>query len=316
MTAIPPPESVVASEGGTHAGYVTLVGPPNAGKSTLLNRMVGERLSIVSPRAQTTWRAVTGIHTSGSTQMIFLDTPGILRPRDLLQRSMLGAAIAALREADVVLVVLDASRPLDPSQAARLLDVLRQSRAPRVLAANKVDVADPSLVAELGEWGARELEASVHAISAATGQGVDALRAALAALLPPGPFLHPEDSLAAEPVRFFVAELVREVVFEKFHQEIPYSVAAEVGEFREGEDPVYIQVTLLAERESQKRILVGKGGGAIRELGRSARERIEHFLGRPVYLDLWVKVLPGWRKGEKQLRRLGFRVPEDDEAAQ
>lgn len=300
--------------GGTRAGFVALVGRPNAGKSTLLNALVGERLSIVTPRAQTTWKAVTGIHTEGSTQMVFLDTPGLLEPRDLLQRSMMGAALDAIREADVVVVVLDGSAALGTRERERLVEVLALSRSPRVAVINKVDVAEPGGLDELETWAAGALGAGVHRISALTEEGVPELRAALATAIPRGPFLFPEDELASEPVRFFVTELVRETVFEQFHQEIPYAVACEVGEFRESEEPVYIQVTVFVERESQKGIVVGKGGSGIRELGRASRVKIEHFLGRPVYLDLWVKVLPGWRRAGGQLRRLGFKVPGDDDA--
>lgn len=298
----------------TRAGFVALVGRPNAGKSTLLNALVGERLSIVTPRAQTTWKSVTGIHTEGSAQIVFLDTPGLLEPRDLLQRSMMGAAVDAIREADVVVVVLDGSAPLRSRERDRLVEVLALGRAPRVVAINKADVAAQEGVDELERWASTVLGARVHRISALTGQGVPELRSALSRAIPPGPFLFPEDELASEPVRFFVTELVRETVFEQFQQEIPYAVACEVGEFREEEDPVYIQVTVFVERESQKGIIVGKGGSAIRELGRTSREKIEHFLGRPVYLDLWVKVLPGWRRAGGQLRRLGFKVPGDDDA--
>lgn len=293
----------------TRAGFVTLAGRPNAGKSTLLNAMVGERLSIVTPRAQTTWKMVTGIHTQGGTQIVFLDTPGLLEPRDLFQRSMLGAALDAVDEADVLLMVVDAAEPPGRKHRERLAEVAGGVAVPRFLAVNKVDVARPEQVEEMSSWGREALGAEVHVISASRGLGVPGLREALGAALPLSPFLFPEDELASEPVRFFVGELVRETLFEQYHQEIPYSVAWEVGEFREAEDPVYIQVTLHVERDSQKAILVGKGGAAIRELGRASRLKVEHFLGRPVYLDLWVKVLPGWRRAEGSLRRLGFKVP-------
>ncbi len=299
----------------TRAGFVALVGRPNAGKSTLMNALVGERLSIVTPRAQTTWRAVTGIHTEGDTQIVFLDTPGLLEPRDLLQRTMLAAALDALANADVVAVVLDAADPPGRGERDRLVELLEGTRAHRVAVVNKVDVASRAAVDELAGWAFEALEAEVHRISALTGEGVPELREALGLALPPGPFLFPEDELASEPVRFFVTELVRETVFEQYHQEIPYAVACEVGEFRESEDPVYIQATVFVERPSQKGIVVGRGGAGIRELGRAARQKIEHFLGRPVYLDLWVKVLPGWRRKGGSLRRLGFRVPVEDDGA-
>lgn len=303
-------------EDGNRAGFVALVGRPNAGKSTLLNALVGERLSIVTPRAQTTWKAVTGILTEGRHQYVFLDTPGLLEPRDLLQRSMMGAALDAVREADLVVVVLDGAAPLGSRERERLREVLDMGSGPRFAVVNKVDVAPQEAVQELTRWAEEVLGSRVVSLSALTGEGVTSLREILGEALPAGPFLYPEDELASEPVRFFVTELVRETVFEQFQQEVPYAVACEVGEFREAEDPVYIQVTIFVERESQKGIIVGKGGSAIRELGRVSREKIEHFLGRPVYLDLWVKVLPGWRRAGGQLRRLGFKVPADDAQSQ
>jgi len=312
--AQPPVTDSSASDGGvTRAGYVTLVGRPNAGKSTLLNAMVGERLSIVTPRAQTTWKLVTGIYTGEGRQLVFLDTPGLLTPKDLFQRSMLGAALDAVREADVLVLVVDANDPPGHRRRDELIEVAKGSAAPRFLAVNKVDVAPSGQVTDWLRWGEEELGAVSRPISAQAGTGVVKLREALAETLPPSPFLYPEDELASEPVRFFVGELVRETLFEQYHQEIPYSVAWEVGEFREEEDPIYVQITLYVERASQKPIVVGKGGAAIRELGRVSRLKMEHFLGRPVYLDLWVKVLPGWRKAGGSLRRLGFKVPGDEE---
>lgn len=308
------PEVAREPEPPTHAGYVTLVGRPNAGKSTLLNRMVGQKLSIVTSKAQTTWERVTGIDTRDGVQMIFLDTPGLLEVKDLLQRSMLGAALEALREADVVLLVLDATRSMDESTGATVRDALAETRAPLIAAVNKIDEAPREHVDALAGWAETELGARVFRISAMDGTNVAELRAALEEALPRGPFLYPEDEVASQPVRFFVSELVRETVFEQFRQEIPYSVFCQIDEFRENQEPVYIGATLFVERESQKQIVIGKKGSAIRELGRSAREKIEHFIGEPVYLDLWVKALPGWRRNRSDLARLGFHVPGDDDA--
>lgn len=299
----------------TRAGYVTLLGPPNAGKSTLLNALVGEKLSIVTPKAQTTWQRVTGIATRDGAQMIFLDTPGLLQARDVLQNAMLGAALEAVREADVCLLVLDATTGREDRAEKAIADALATASAPVVAAVNKIDTADPADVEAWDRWAREELDARTHPVSALHGRGLDALERDLQNLLPPGPFLYPEDDLASEPVRFFVAELVRETVFEQFREEVPYSVFCEVEEFRESQDPIYIHVTIFTERDSQKGILVGKGGRAIRDLGSTAREKIEGLVGRSVYLDLWVKVLPNWRRDRGHLRRLGFRVPDDDEPA-
>jgi GTP-binding protein Era len=299
----------------TRAGYVTLVGRPNAGKSTLLNQLVGEHLSIVTPKAQTTWERVTGILTEDGAQYVFLDTPGLLEARDLLQRSMLGAALTALAEADVVLLVVDARYPPSSSDEQRLEAALEGIRAPVHVALNKMDEASQDAAGGWRAWAERVLpDAQIHTISALHGHGVDAMLSALGRDLPESPFLFPEDEIASQPVRFFVEELVRETVFEMFHEEVPYSVVCRVGEFREGQDPVYIQVDVHVERKSQKGILIGKGGAAIRELGGRARTKIEHFLGRGVYLDLWVKPLRSWRKDRGKLGTLGFKVPEENEA--
>jgi GTPase len=306
-------ENEPTSATGTRAGYVALVGRPNAGKSTLLNRLIGEHLSIVTPKAQTTWQRVTGLLTLESDQLVFLDTPGILEARDLLQRSMLGAALEALSEADVVLLVIDASRAPTARDADRVLTALENVTAPVYVALNKLDVAHAADVTAWEAWVGEHLDAPVHRISAAQGTGTDVLLGELRAELPESPFLYPEDEIASDPVRFFVAELVRETIFEQFHQEIPYSVFCQVGAFREAQDPVYIQVDVFVERKSQKGMLIGKGGAAIRALGEASRAKIEHFLGRSVYLDLWVKPLRAWRKNRAHLGRLGFRVPPEDE---
>ena len=295
----------------TRTGYVTLVGRPNVGKSTLLNALVGARLSIVTPRAQTTWQRVTGIHTEEDVQMIFLDTPGLLDARDLLQRSMLSEALTAVEEADVMLLVLDATRELRPVDEAVLAEALEESGAPLLVAINKIDEASEERVDALAEQVKDRRGGEPHPVSALRGDGVDELRTAVRRALPEGPFLYPEEDIASQPVRFFVAEMVRETVFELYRQEIPYSTFCVVEEFRESQEPVYIGVTVYVERKSQKGILVGKGGRAIRELGREARARIEHFLGRSVYLDLWVKALVGWRRKRSHLSRLGFHLPEE-----
>ncbi len=292
-------------------GYVALVGRPNAGKSTLMNALVGEKLSIVSPRAQTTWQRVTGLRTTDHHQMIFLDTPGLLEVKDLHQRAMLGAAHEALREADVVVLLLDPTRPLEEVRRTVVTEALSESTAQVIVAINKVDSAPEERVNEAARWSLEELGVEPHRISARTGDGVAGLIRALEDALPEGPFLYPADDLAMQPVRFFVAEFVRETVFELYDEEIPYAVATQVEEFREGQDPIYIGVTVFVERKSQKGILIGSKGRAIRELGMRSRQKIETFLGRPVYLDLWVKPLAGWRRKRQALARLGYHVPED-----
>ena len=297
----------------TRTGYVTLVGRPNVGKSTLLNQLVGEHLSIVTPKAQTTWQRVTGILSVGTDQMIFLDTPGLLEAKDMLQRAMLGAALEALAEADITILLIDSTTKPDSREAASTIEALSETNAPLHIALNKVDIADEEAIRAWEAWADRELSGSIYKLSSLTGKGVDALLEGLRADLPVGPFLYPEEDIASDSVRFFVAELVRETIFELYHQEIPYSTFCHVEEFREDQDPVYVQVQIFVERESQKGILIGKKGRAIRELGERARMKIEHFIDMRVYLDLWVKPLKAWRKNRGHLNRLGFRLPESDE---
>lgn len=304
-------EETESEEAPARAGYVALVGRPNAGKSTLMNALIGERLSIVTSRAQTTWTRVTGIRSEDGVQMIFLDTPGLLQVRDLHQRVMLEEAHEALRDADAVLLLLDGTRPLDEKDEAVVRAALEETRAPLRIALNKVDRLDESAVEGFAAEAAASFGVPVHAISARDSIGLEPLLQDLAALLPQSPFLYPADDVGTQPVRFFVAEMVRETVFEQFEDEIPYAVVAAVEDFREGEDPVYIQVTLYVEAKSQKGILIGKGGKAIRALGAASRKKIETFLDRRVYLDLWVKPLAGWRRKRQHLRRLGYRVPEE-----
>jgi GTP-binding protein Era len=294
----------------TRAGTVALVGLPNAGKSSLLNRLLGTKLSIVTPLAQTTRERVVGIETADGVQMIFVDTPGLVEPAYLLHRSLLALAVESLDDADVAVLVVDASRA-PPALAPAVLETLRATPDRVVVALNKRDVASPGEIAAAAAWVIRELGAESVEVSADSGDGVEALRAAIAARLPESPFLYPEEEISSQPVRFFVAELIRETIFEQYAEEVPYSAAVRVEEFREDRSPILIRASILIERPTQKGILVGKGGAAIRELGVRARAKIERFLDAHVYLDLWVKVLPKWRKSPLELRRLGFPVPEE-----
>ena len=287
------------------AGIVTVVGRPNAGKSTLLNRLIGEKLSIVSSKAQTTRDKVVGIKTEGDVQMVIFDTPGLLNPRYLLQNAMRHAALQALTDADVIVHLVDAldAENLSLVSAAELE---RTPRAPILLALNKADVLPDPARAALAERAPH-----AHFISASTGEGIDALLAAAAAALPESPFLYPEDEISTQSVRFFVAELVRETALEQLEEEIPYSIACEVEEFREERSPVYIRAVLYVEKESQKGILIGHKGAQLRDIGKAARAKIETLVGAKVYLDLWVKVLHNWRKQAPALQRFGYRLPEE-----
>jgi GTP-binding protein Era len=293
----------------TRAGYVALLGRPNVGKSTLMNRFIGQKLSIVTAKAQTTWQRVTGIHSTDGTQAIFLDTPGLLLAKDLFQHSMLEEALEAVREGDVVLLLVDATDPLHDAERKAISDALSLSTAHLIVVINKIDDAGPEELARISQWAKAELQTEALGVSALHGQGVEALWSEIEEALPEGPFLYPPDDIAAAPVRFFVGEFIRETVFEQFREEIPYSVFAVVDEFREDQDPVYIKANLFVERNSQKGILVGDRGSKIRELGRASRKKIEEFVGRQVYLELRVKLRPKWRRRRKDLGRFGFRVP-------
>lgn len=302
----------VAADGeGTRAGDIALVGRPNVGKSTLLNAFTGERLSIVTPRAQTTRERVLGIYTGERVQMVFVDTPGLLEPSYLLQRAMVGEALTAVAEADLVLLLLDATHA-EERPPADVLALLASRGTALFVAVNKVDVAAQPAVEQLAGWAEQTLGRPAWRVSAARQTGVEELRIALEQALPASPFYYPADDVAVQPVRFFVAELVRETIFEQYEEEIPYSTVVRIEEFRESAEPVYIRATVYVERDSQKGIVLGKGGAAIKALGAASRAKVEAFLGQRVYLDLWVKVLPGWRRKRSALEYLGYRVPRDE----
>jgi GTP-binding protein Era len=283
------------------AGIVTVVGKPNVGKSTLLNRIVGQKLSITSPKPQSTRDRVVGIYTNDDSQMVILDTPGLLNPGYLLQQAMRSTALSALDEADVIVYLADATEGIPPSlvEAAELPST---PRAPVITVLNKSDAIPASRRDEAGAG-----EDVVH-ISALTGEGIPQLMARIARHLPESPFLYPEDDISTQPVRFFVAELVRETVLEQLHDEVPYAVAVQVEEFREGRSPLYIRAVIYVERDSQKAIIIGSKGAQIRGIGEAARKKIEGFLGDRVYLDLWVKVLANWRKNPGSLSRFGYQL--------
>ena len=289
----------------TRAGIVTVVGKPNAGKSTLLNRVVGQKLSIVSAKPQSTRDRIVGIVSDETTQMIVFDTPGLLNPRYALQRAMRGAALDALADADVIVYLADATEGPAPSlvDAAELRNA---PRAPVLTAYNKLDAIDAATRERLGAAtpGARF-------ISAVTGAGVTELLDEAKAALPESPFLYDAEDISTQSMRFFTAELVRESALEQLDEEVPYSLACEVEEFREARTPVYIRAVMYVERESQKGILIGAKGTRIRAIGQSARAKIESLVGQAVYLDLHVKVLANWRKNERAMRRFGYRIPEE-----
>ncbi|MGD0484793.1 MAG: GTPase Era [Gemmatimonadales bacterium] len=281
----------------SRCGIVVLAGRPNAGKSTLLNALVGEPLAIISPKPQTTRVPVRGLLSDAESQIIFVDPAGLMDPGYPLQRGMRRAALEAVHDADVVVHV----HPLPEAPAPRLEDLIGRRPAKVVLAYTKADMVP--------EAKRPPLAPGALAVSGTTGEGVSGLLAAIRAFLPEGPFLYDADDVGTQPLRFFAAEFVREAVYAALREELPYSVAVEIDEFREGEDPVYIRAVLAVERESQKPIVLGKGGRTIRAIGTAARERIAAFLDRRVYLDLWVTVWPRWRRDPAVLARLGLPLP-------
>ena len=297
----------------TRAGFVALIGLPNAGKSSLLNHLVGTKLSIVTPFAQTTRERVVGIDSDHATQMVFLDTPGIVDPAYLLHHAMTTVVEQAMEDADVVVLLVDATRP-PPELAPEVVERLRRFGGSLAVALNKVDAAAETDVERLREWSREEFGSEPLVISATTGRGVEELRGQIRRLLPESPFLYPEDELSTQTTRFFVSELIRETAFEQYSEEVPYSIAVRIDEFRESETPLFIRATVYVERPSQKAIVIGKGGAAIRQLGTAARAKVEEFLDTHVYLDLWIKVLPKWRKDPLELQRLGFPVPPEKQS--
>lgn len=286
------------------AGTVTLAGRPNAGKSTLLNRLVGQRLAITSPKPQSTRERVVGLITDDDTQIILLDTPGLLEPAYALQKSMRAASLEALDDADVIIHLIDALEGHSETLAAAAgLPADLAPRAATITAFNKADALSAARRAAL----LAENPGAV-VISALTGDGVPGLLDRVRAILPEHPFYYDADDLSTQNMRFFAAEMIRETALEQLEDEVPYSVACEIEEYRETRSPVYIRAVLHVERDSQKRILIGAGGSRIKSIGTRARGKIETLIRSPVYLDLHVKVLPNWRRDSAALRRLGYRV--------
>jgi GTP-binding protein Era len=290
------------------AGYVAIVGEPNVGKSTLLNALLEQKLSIVSKRPQTTRQRVLGILSTDDSQIVFLDTPGLLRPKYLLHEKMVLSARLALRDADIVLLLTEASRGTDlpPAVESALGEV--DSSKKLILVINKLDTVDKAQVLPVIEHFSKSGRfADIVPISALRKENLPDLMRTIVQYLPVHPPFYPLDAVSEQPERFFAAELIREKIFELFREEVPYSTAVEIVEFKEREvKKTYINADIIVERESQKGMLIGKGGSALKKIGQRARVDIEEMIGHPVFLDLHVKVRENWRENEGLLKRLGY----------
>lgn len=280
---------------------MTVAGKPNVGKSTLLNRIVGQKLSITSEKPQSTRDRIVGIHTRDDAQMVVFDTPGLLDPAYELQEAMRSASRRALEDADVILYLTDAAER-EPQSLAQAAALESPPGPPVIHVVNKTDSVSRSQLK-----AAMERSPDALFISALTGEGVNELLDAARARLPESEFLYPPDDMSTQSVRFFAAELVRESALEQLGDEVPYSVACVVEEFREDRSPIYVRALIYVERDSQKKILIGSKGARIRSIGESARKKIETLVGGKIYLDLWVKVLPNWRRDAGALERLGYK---------
>ncbi|MFH1006503.1 MAG: GTPase Era [Candidatus Latescibacterota bacterium] len=297
------PESEIRKK---KSGYVAIIGKPNAGKSTLMNALVGERLSIVTPKPQTTRGRVLGIMTSETCQAVFWDTAGMLEPKGRLQEVMARQIQDSVKDADVLLALVDASAPKDFLDD-RMRKILKGWRGPLIVAINKCDLVTEKPLRKIVDAIRAEVSGEVVSLSALRGTHVDGLMALIEERLPEGPFFYPPDMVAEQPERFFVSELIREEIFLKLGQELPYAAAVKVEEFREREGRKdYIQAVIYVERSSQKGIVIGAGGAMLKQIGQEARTKIEAFLDRPVYLELWVKVRANWRKREQDLEEFGY----------
>jgi GTPase len=307
----------MAEDAKLRCGFIALIGAPNAGKSTLLNALVGTKISIVTPKVQTTRTLVRGIALAGEAQLIFVDTPGIFAPRRRLDRAMVGTAWGSTQDADIVALLIDAQKGVAQKgmadDDAAILGRLGDIRAPKVLVLNKVDLVDkPKLLTLAEALNDRAAFAATFMVAALTGSGVDDLKAWFAAHVPEGPWLYPEDQISDAPLRQLAAEITREKLYMRLHQELPYQSTVETEVWKELRDgAVRIEQTIYVERESQRKIVLGKGGQAIRAIGAAARADIAAAIEQKVHLFLHVKVREGWGDDPERYREMGLEFPKE-----
>jgi GTP-binding protein Era len=296
----------------THkAGFVTIIGSPNVGKSTLMNVMVGEKLSIITHKAQTTRHRIMGILNGDDFQIVYSDTPGILKPHYLLQKAMLSSVYSSIADADVILLVIEIGENF---QHEEVLQNLRETNTPIIVLINKIDLANQDKVGdEVEKWKGLLEKADIIAISALHSFNTSLVFDTILHHLPESAPYYPKDELTDRSIRFFVSEIIREKILLNFSKEVPYSVEVAVDEYSETDDLVKILTHLYVSRESQKAIILGHQGRAIKKLGTEARKDIEEFVGKHVYLELNVKVKKDWRENELDLRRFGYKVEEKEE---
>lgn len=287
-----------------HSGYVAIIGRPNVGKSSLLNTLIAEKLSIITDKAQTTRNRILGILNTASAQVVFLDTPGLHEPHKELNRYMVETALATLADADLAVVVAEPSEPL--AEFRRIVESLEKADKPAILVLNKIDlVPQDQARAVLERLEQCHPFRDVIATSCLTGHGIDALLTVIRNALPEGPRFFPEDAYTDLSERFLASEIIREKVFEHTQQEIPYAAAVEIEEFREGE-PTYISAVIHVERPGQKAIVIGQKGRMLKEIGTQSRLDIQRLLGVKVFLKLFVRVTKDWTKNPHELKRLGY----------
>jgi GTPase len=296
----------------TRCGFVALIGAPNVGKSTLVNALVGAKVSIVTPKVQTTRTLIRGIAVAGPAQLVFVDTPGIFAPRRRLDRAMVTTAWSSAQDADLVALLIDAKKGIKDDDEA-ILDGLGDIRPNKALVLNKVDLAEkPALLTLTKVLNERAGFAATFMISARTGDGVADLKSWFSAHVPAGPWLYPEDQISVAPLRQLAAEITREKLYLRLHQELPYQSTVETEVWKELKDgSVRIEQTIYVERESQRKIVLGKGGQAIRAIGSAARADIATAIERPVHLFLHVKVREGWGDDPERYREMGLEFPKE-----